>query len=67
MSHQLDRRVLTFDADPAGPVRSLPSPADPSDHQALDRLAGWLAEVSAEDARRRLMGEAEPPAREPTS
>jgi hypothetical protein len=67
MSPRLEPRVLTLVVDASAPARLVAPPADAYDHEVLDRLAGWLAEVSAEDARRGLLGEAEPPALKPTS
>jgi hypothetical protein len=65
MSRRLEPRVLTLVADPSEPVQSVVPPMDASDQVALDRLASWLAEVSAENAGRRLARETEPPFTEP--
>lgn len=66
MSPQLEPRVLGLTGDASASARLRDLSPDTTDPEVLDRLAVWLAEVSAEAARRRPIGEAEPPAARPT-
>ena len=61
MSHRLEPRVLSLVVDASLSARPVDPPADGPDDDVQDLLAVWLAEVSAEDAKRRPSGEAEPP------